>query len=49
MLTRRILKLGKDDPSAAWHLVMDLPAAEEIPKFVLDSEKKTPQPAKQQQ
>lgn len=48
MLTRRILKLGKDDPSAAWHLVMDLPAAEEIPKFVLDSEKKNPQPAKQQ-
>ncbi len=42
MLTRRILKLGKDDPSAAWHLVLDIPSAEEIPKFVLDSEKKAP-------
>ncbi len=47
MLTRRIKKLAKDDPTSAWHLVMDLPSAEEIPAFVLNSEKKTAAPPAQ--
>ncbi len=43
-LTRRIMKLAKDDPTAAWHLVMDIPSAEEIPAFILNSEKKATPP-----
>lgn len=39
-LTRRILKLAKEDPSTAWHMAMDLPSAEPIPQFVLNSTNK---------
>jgi hypothetical protein len=39
MLSRRILKLSKDDQTSAWHLVMDMPSAQEIPAFVLNSTK----------
>ncbi len=41
MLARRIMKLAKDDPTTAWHLVMDVPSAEEIPAFVLNSTNKS--------
>lgn len=44
-LTRRILKLAKDDPTSVWHLEMDLPSAEEIPAFVVNALKPSGQAA----